>query len=71
MRYQWLYRTPVNCELTLKIFLCKGYVLCPVSGADQQLVNYALHLKVRGSNRAVVVYTAPMQRIDQISFAVE
>jgi glycosyltransferase involved in cell wall biosynthesis len=48
----------------LKIFLCKGSFFGPVSGADQMLVNYALHLKAAGHDPQVVI-TVPFASDDQ------
>jgi glycosyltransferase involved in cell wall biosynthesis len=48
----------------LKIFLCKGSFFGPVSGADQMIVNYALHLKAAGHEPHVII-TVPFARDDQ------
>jgi glycosyltransferase involved in cell wall biosynthesis len=39
----------------MKIFLCKGSFFGPASGADQMLVNYAVHLARAGHSPTVVI----------------
>lgn len=53
-----------NSKTGLKIFLCKGSFFGPVSGADQMIVNYALHLKAAGHDPHVII-TVPFARDDQ------
>ena len=48
----------------MKIFLCKGSFYGPVSGADQQIVTYAVHLRAAGLNPTVII-TVPYPRTDQ------
>lgn len=48
----------------MKIFLCKGSFAGPVSGADQMIVNYALHLKAAGHDPQVII-TVPFARDNQ------
>ncbi|MEO6390453.1 MAG: glycosyltransferase [Pyrinomonadaceae bacterium] len=48
----------------MKIFLCKGSFAGPVSGADQMIVNYALHLKAAGHDPHVII-TVPFARDNQ------
>jgi glycosyltransferase involved in cell wall biosynthesis len=47
----------------MKIFLCKGSFYGPVSGADQQIVTYAVHLRSVGL-KPVVIITVPYSRTD-------
>src|SRR5687767_11613794 len=43
----------------LKILLCKGFFAGPVSGADEALVSYAIHLRRAGHLQGVVLFYPP------------
>ena len=45
--------------MNLKIALCKSSLLGPVSGADEIMLNYAVHLRQRGYDIEVVLLYAP------------
>ncbi len=47
--------------MNLKIVLCKSTLLGPVSGADEIMLNYAVHLRQAGYDARVVLLYSPAE----------